>query len=500
MVGCDPRRDKAERQGRGRCRTVAKCPAFSPEPHRCPIPPAARPAARATLAAASIALLVCAIAAIVAAPWAPRRRGAAAWSAVVAAIAVLSMLQGPMWYLNRWAFENVVQVNLGDGMRRMYGPETLQRLRDEPPPARVCETGLGRRMNVIVLVVESWSMHHSRLFSGLQDLTPRLDAIARRGSWYPRFRTNGFSTEGGLAALLTGSAPLSGIRYGTIMLFTDVEGDLHRRLRADGFDVRFLTTGGLDFTQRERWLELIGIDDVEGAEHPAYDGRQRGSFGAASDAALMRRVLQWYDDERGEAPFVATVLTVGMHAPFVPLDGAEAGERGAVRAADAAIGDFVDALDARGFFEDGLLFVSGDHRVMQPVTRGELEIFGDDALVRVPAFVVGAGGTPPGPVDGDFQQVDLVPSLQYLLTAGEGCRSALHGRMFGPSPVPAPVQVFADPMRYDQLRVVAGGRSHLLVLDGDDSRWDGPAPPPGPIDPWLEVARLRVGKDKPPAE
>ena len=101
---------------------------------------------------------------------------------------------------------------------------------------------------------------------------------------------------------------------------------------------------------------------------------------------------------------------------------------------------------------------------------------------------------------GDFQQVALVPSVQYLLTAGEGCRSALHGRMFGPSPVPAPVQVFADPMRYDQLRVVAGGRSHLLVLDGDDSRWDGSAPPPGPIDPWLEVARLRVDKDKPPAE
>jgi lipoteichoic acid synthase len=323
-----------------------------------------------------------------------------------------------------------------------------------------------------------------------------MDAIARRGNWYPQFRTNGFSTEGGLASLLTGSAPLSGIRYGSIMLFTDVTGDFHRRLQADGYGDYFFTTADLDFTQQERWLSLIGIDRAEGSEHPAYAGRQRGSFGAASDAALLQRVLQWYDGERGDAPFVATVLTVGMHPPFVALDGADPGEEGAVRATDAAIGQFVAALDQRGFFHDGLLFVVGDHRIMMPMGRAELQRFGPDAMVRVPAFALGATGLPPGPVNGDFQQVDLLPSLQHLLGA-RGCRSVLQGQMFGPVPTPAVAQLYADPMRYDQVRARVAGRGHTLVLDGDDSRWLDGTPDPG-FDLALEVARLRVMRDKPP--
>lgn len=449
--------------------------------------------------AGSLVLLVAASTAVIAAPSSPRRHGMRAWLGLLAVLALLAWWRGPTWYLNRGAYENVVAINLGDGMAREYGGATLARLQATPPPAPVCAAGLGRRTNVLVLVVESWSLRHSALFSGLDDLTPRMDALARRGSWYPDFRSNGFSTEGALAALLTGHAPLSGIRYGTIMLFTEVSGDLHRRLQADGTDLRFFTSGDLDYTGRRRWLDRIGIAQAEGTEHPAYEGRTRGAFKAASDAALLQRVLQWYDGERGEGRFVATVLTVGMHPPFVALDGAAPGEGGAVAATDAAVGDFVDALEARGFFDDGLLFVVGDHRVMAPIQGDELRRFGDDALVRVPAFVLGASGTPPGAVAGDFQQVDLLPSLQRQLMDGEACRSVLQGDLFGPRPQPAAVQLYADPMRYDQIRARVGGRNHVFVLDGDDSRWQGAAPEAG-FDLGLEIARLRVARDRPPAE
>ena len=448
------------------------------------------------LFAAAVLLVFGATAAIAAAAAAPRAQGRLAWSVVLGTALALALWSGPTWYLNRGAYENVVAINRGSGMARQYGPATIQRLQATPAPAPVCEPGLRRRSDVIVLVVESWSMHHSRLFSGLQDLTPAMDALARRGNWYPDFRTNGFSTEGGLAALLTGTTPLSGIRHGTIMLFTEVTGDFHRRLRADGVGVHFFTSGELAFTHRERWLELIGIDDAEGASHPAYAGRARGAFGAASDEALLQRVLDWYDRERGDRPFVATVLTVGMHPPFVPLDGADPGERGAVRATDAAVARFAEGLERRGFFADGLLFVVGDHRIMTPLGREELSRFGPDAMVRVPAFALGATGTPPGPVRGDFQQVDLVPSLQYLLGAN-GCRSFLQGRLFGAEPTPAAAQLYADPMHYDQVRARVAGHEHLLVLDGDDSRWLGAVPDPG-YDLALEVARLRVTRDKPP--
>ncbi|KFN50648.1 sulfatase-like hydrolase/transferase [Arenimonas composti] len=455
----------------------------------------------ALLLAVSLLVLLGTVSAIAAAPAASRRRGAKAWTLALAGMLSTAAFTTPLWYMNRAAFENVIATNLPDGMARPYGEATLQRLRDTPPPPPTCVPGRGERRNVIVLVVESWSLRHSALFNdGLADLTPRIDAHARRGSWYPQFRSNGFSTETGLAALLTGAEPLSGIRYGTVALFTDTLHDFHRERRRAGWDVRFITSGDVESTWRREWLRRIGIDAVEGDAHPFYAGLPRGAFHAADDAALLRRTLQWYDDERDPAqPFMATVLTVGMHPPFVALDGGETGEAAAVRRTDAAVGDFIDGLDARGFFEDGLLFVVGDHRVMQPVGADELARFGDDTLVRVPAFALGASGTPPGPVPGDFQQTDLLPSLQAMLTQGEACRSALHGELFGPAPAPARAQVFADPMRYDQVRARVGGGNFLLVLDGDDSRWVGAAPDPG-FDLALEVARLRVTRDKPPAQ
>lgn len=446
------------------------------------------------LALTSVVLVSCAGFAVVGAARSPRTHGLRAWGAVLALAAGLAWYLGQTWYLNRNGYENVLSINRGSGMSREYGQATIARLARTPPPPLSCEAGAARRMSVIVLVVESLSMHHSALFSGLPGQMPGLDAAARAGSWFPDFYSNGFSTEGGLIALLTGATPISSLRFGTVMAFADAQGDFHRELAAGGYTTRFFTTGGLEFGRRDQWLQRIGIREAEGAAHPAYDGLPRGAFHAASDQALFNRFLAWYDGERNGSPFMATVLTVGMHPPYG--GGRSDGGEAAVRATDEALGRFVAALDARGFFDENLLFVVGDHRAMTPVQADELRRFGPGAMVRVPAFVRGASGLPPGPVAGEFQQADLIPSLQSLLMQ-RSCRSPLQGLMFGPRPRTARALLLADPMRYEHVQARVDGNGYLLELDGDDSRWLGPVPDPG-FDLALEVARMRIARDRPP--
>lgn len=456
--------------------------------------PLARTPAGAALLLGGLGLVVLAGLAVAAAPRQPRGRHAKAWTGLLAASLLLAWLQGPTLYLNRRAFENVLVTNRPDGMARPYGPATQAALAATPAPAPRCETGLARRQSVIVLVVESLSLHHSQLLSGLPGLTPRLDALAREGSHFPEFYANGFSTEGGLIALLTGAVPLPTLRRGGTLAFDQVHGDFHRRLAARGYRTRFFTTGTLGFGARDQWLRAIGITEAEGDEQPAYAGLPRGAFHAASDAALFGRFLAWYDHERDARPFVATVLTVGMHPPYHGRSDGAQGEAGTVRATDAAIDGFVRGLRERGFLREGLLLVVGDHRAMTPMQVAEWQRFGDSAMVRVPALVLGNSGLPPGPVAGAFQQTDLLPSLQFLL--GErSCRGPLQGRMLGPDPIPAQVQLVADPMRYDRLRAFAGSREYVLELDGDDSRWLGP-PLPGDYDLRLDVARQRLARDR----
>ena len=189
-------------------------------------------------------------------------------------------------------------------------PRSIQRASTPPRSVNVsghaslasrCEPGVEDRVSVVLAIVESLSAYHSKLLSGLHDYTPNLDRLAGRGTYFTHFFANGYSTEGGEISLLTGHVPLhtAGSR-GSIMAFTDVEGDFHRWLAKEGYETAFFTSASLSYGELGRWHHAIGIEEVDGAESPFYNGMPRGPFGAAEDAALIDRFLQWHDHRRAE--------------------------------------------------------------------------------------------------------------------------------------------------------------------------------------------------------
>ena len=395
---------------------------------------------------------------------------AARWGAVAGVVLLLASHVGQARYIHDLAYKNLLQVNLEADPGRGYTEAAWRRTLSRPGLALQCEAGLGGRPSVILLVVESLSAYHSKLFSGLNDYTPELDRIARENTYLTRFYANGFSTEGALVALLTGRVPLpTAGRLGSTMAFTVVDGDFHRWLARKGYLTAFFTTGQLTFGHRNRWLPAVGIAHAEGAEHPFYAGMPRGPFNAAGDAALFDRFLQWHGGERGDRPFMATLLTVGTHPPFLPVSGGS-DEGARFREADRQIGRFVAQLQARNFFADGLMVIVGDHRAMTPIPEEEQERLGDAAAMRVPAVILGRSGTPPGEWLANAQQTDLIPSLRHVI-ARRSCRNEWQGRFLGGTPQAPRYVVHPNPLRRNQLAVIEGAAQFTLLLDGDDTRW-----------------------------
>lgn len=402
------------------------------------------------------------------------------WPWVLAAGVLLSL--SAVWphaeYLHELAYLNVWQVNLAVDPSRPYSARFHASNATPPAAPLECEAGLGERPSVILVVVESLSAYHSTLFSGLRDDTPRLDALAREGVYMKGFHANGFSTEGGLIALLTGRVPIpTAGRSGSAMAFTQVDGDFHRFLASMGYATAFFTTGDLDMTGRRRWLQAIGIGYAEGSEHPFYRGMPRASFGAAEDAALVDRFLAWYDRERASRPFMATLLTVETHPPFVMPGRGMVGEDEVVREADRQVARLAGRLRERRFFDNGVMIVVGDHRAMTPIPREERRRLGSAAEVRVVGFALGKTGLPPGELHGKFQQTDVIPSLRHLV-ATRTCRDDWQGRFLGKDPDPPVFLVHADPLRRNELTVIEGAHEYRMRLDGDDTRFLD-APPPG---------------------
>jgi hypothetical protein len=75
-------------------------------------------------------------------------------------------------------------------------------------------------------------------------------------------------------------------------------------------------------------------------------------------------------------------------------------------------------LKRRGFFDNGLLIITGDHRKMLPVSAPERERYGESAKARVPLLIIGAGARKGEVDDRLFQQADLLRMLDKALQPG----------------------------------------------------------------------------------
>ncbi|MEP6939176.1 MAG: LTA synthase family protein [Rudaea sp.] len=413
----------------------------------------------------------------------PRRpRLALAFFVLAAALLLLGRWQpSTMKYIHYELLQNLVEANLDLGVDTPYGKAFAETLaKSYAPPTPECEPGRALRPNIILLAVESLSMHQSQLFGGFRDLTPRLDAIAREHTWFPDFIANGFTTDGGMIAMITGHAPVPLIgRYESAEAFVgfdDPKDALPDIVHAQGYTAHFFTTGDLGFLDKSKWLKSLHFDSWEGAEQPFYNGWKRRHFNAAEDKALYQRFLQWLDARKGDsAPFLSYLLTVSTHPPFINPQTDLPDEPGVFRYADEQIGMLYDELQKRGFFRNGILMISGDHRSMSPLFSSEQARFGDSALARTPFVVVTDLPIARGAIAARFSQSDIPPSIADL-TAAQSCRTPDQGVFLRDAPLAPAYVLHARGDKRNEVDVYFGQEQAEIVLDGDKSRWQGPKP------------------------
>lgn len=361
-----------------------------------------------------------------------------------------------------------------------------------PADHRVCTRAKGMQAPLILLVVESMSNFHSKALSGIHDWTPRFDNWLGQGLNVTGFYANGITTEDGLVALLTGQAPVPHPQVGTVFTqYASGSNTLPAHLRSRGYHTAFLTTGNLSFMDKGFWLKEIGFSEVEGHDHAFYSGMPRFHFDAASDEALYARAMQWIRLSKNRLPYFLTLETVSTHQPFKnPVTGENSLEA-VVRYADLALGDFLSALTAEGYFDYGYVLITGDHRTMVPLSQAEKLKYGDQAFSRVPMLVLGPG-LDGQKTRGNFSQTDVAPTIDYLTGLEQVCHSKGQG-VFWPGAEREP-DCFLSRRAFDQdlLIVQCADQTFQVKLEGHKTRYL--SQPAGPSH-WIEqVHRFRTGR------
>lgn len=333
-------------------------------------------------------------------------------------------------------------------------------------------SGTGQGKNIILVLVESLSHYHSERLLGESSYVPDFDRLVKKGRFFPNFHANGYTTEGGLIAFLTGQVPMSATlqKRGTNFSFAGFHSpgkSVPKALNNQGYSTEFYTTGDLQFLDKGRWLKGIGYDIVEGSESPFYIGWQRYMFDAAADEALYLRVIDRHKEIQPEQKYFITVENVSSHKPFIdPVSGKES-ERLSFNYVDRELKKFYDYLESNDFFDNGILIIAGDHRAMtglHDIEKQELQL---KARAMTPMLIIGDGV---GVESEPFQQIDLLPSLEHYLTRDSYCKTPFQGRFLGESATTANCIFHVPGIKLNHLYAYCGENQIDILLDGDDTR------------------------------
>lgn len=295
--------------------------------------------------------------------------------------------------------------------------------------------------NVLLITLDTTRADHLGCYGMKGARTPVLDALASRGALFEQAHASVPLTLPSHAVLLTGQLPSTlNLRVNGLKLREDVE-TLATRLQSVGYWTAAvvssvilsrdygLSRGFSVYDDRMTLAPTGGGDPEERRAEEVTDAALQAVKGANGPAFLWVHYYDPHYDYRPPEPY-AKEFQGRLYD-------------GEIAYMDAAIGRLLEGLRKRGFLENALVVVAGDHGegLME---HGERQhgIFLYEYALHVPLFVVWEGRIPPGRRVGDLCGLDdVAPTVLDLLGSrpegadGRSLKPLMEGGSLPPRPL-----------------------------------------------------------------
>lgn len=273
-----------------------------------------------------------------------------------------------------------------------------------------------RRLNVVLVSVESLGAEFLGRYGNPADITPNLDRLAAESLWFSRVYATGNRTVRGLEALSLALPPTPGQsivrRPNNDTLFS-----LGSVFEDKGYEVLFAYGGYGYFDNMNAFFDANDYRSVDRRSISASRIEFENVWGVA-DEHLFDQVLAEIDAAKAARPgrpVFAHVMTTSNHRPYTYPPGridipSGTGREGAVKYSDHAIGRFLARARERPWFDDTVFVITADHGAN---ARGTTRIPVDK--YRIPLFVYAPKHVAPRRIDRLMSQIDIAPTLLGLL-------------------------------------------------------------------------------------
>ncbi|MBI4739963.1 MAG: LTA synthase family protein [Betaproteobacteria bacterium] len=295
-----------------------------------------------------------------------------------------------------------------DGWRSAEGEERLRSI-----DSRETE----KRLNVVLVSVESLGAEFLGAWGDPRGLTPRLDALAKESLVFGKVYATGNRTVRGLEALSLSLPPTPGQsivkRPNNTHLFT--LGDVFEH---KGYDTAYIYGGYGYFDNMEAFFSANDYRVIDRSAIPSERIHYENIWGVADedlfDLAIREidaSLTAGKDQQAGKRPIFTHIMTTSNHRPYTYPAGridipSGSGRDGAVKYSDWAIGHFIDEAKKKPWFKDTLFVLTADHGAN---ARGSSEIPVDKYLI--PVLFYAPEHLKPERVERLMSQIDIAPTL-----------------------------------------------------------------------------------------
>ncbi len=276
--------------------------------------------------------------------------------------------------------------------------------------------GKERRLNVVLVSVESLGAEFLGAYGDTRGLTPNLDRLARESLWFSNMYATGNRTVRGLEALSLAVPPTPGQsivrRPNNANLFT-----LGSVFEDRKYDVLFAYGGYGYFDNMNGYF---GANNYRVVDRRAIaSGRiEFENIWGVADEHLYDQVLEEADKASSgqpRKPFFVHVMTTSNHRPYTYPAGridipSGSGREGAVKYTDYALGRLIERARKHAWFDDTLFVITADHGAS---ARGTSRIPLDKYLI--PLFIYAPKHIEARRVDRLMSQIDIPPTVLGLL-------------------------------------------------------------------------------------
>jgi len=271
--------------------------------------------------------------------------------------------------------------------------------------------------NIILVVVESLSSINSGKTSGVGNLLSGFDELAEEGVLFRNFFANHQASEGGVIALLGGFPPMH-FPTATPYMFDEfaIQPSVIGEYQQQGYFTEFLTNSDLSFIGLNHFLDGLGLDRSRGRdESESMRDALRVVQDAPSDQFLYNEAIASLGElSDSRAPFLMVLATTSTHLPYAHPEGGPDTAEAVWTWSLQQLTEFHRELKKAGYFDNGLLLITGDHRQMRRLTKQETERYGASARARVPLLIIGEDYSANTIDDRFFQQSDLLRKLDSV--------------------------------------------------------------------------------------